>query len=128
LLAAYGLAIGPAFHGLAAPVGLIAQAAQGSPTDVHLALTQLLQRTALYTQPLAVLVVPCLLTASVWYAVDVGFKRTHLPRWMALCNLLVFLLVFALVSVIASPLALVLVPTALNLADLAFFVLCTIVL
>ena len=128
LLTAYGVAVGPALHGSAGLLALVVQASQGAPADVHQSLAHVLEGSGAFTMPLGVLILLCLLAASLVYAAAVAFMHTRLPRWMALCNPLTLVLLFALLSSIVPGLALILAPTALNLSVLIFFALCTVAL
>lgn len=128
LLIAYGTVVGVVFHGGAALTALIVQAQQAAPADAAPLLADAVERVSAFTTPLAIVALASLAGWSVWYAVIVARGWTPLPRWLALCNPLVIVLLSRAVSALFPPTAFVLAPTALNVSTTATFLAITLAL
>jgi hypothetical protein len=130
LITAYTTAYGPAFHGSFAAMALMVQARQISSAQTQNVLTHLLGTYGLFTTPLAVVLLLNFLIGWAWYVIAVVFKRTLLPKWMALFN--PFLLSLAITLFYYSNLVPfldnLLFPVVLNLPHVIFFTLTTILL
>lgn len=114
--------LGASFHATFIFVGLTLQAQSAESGATSQAFTPLLASFDSARIGLALLALLGILISSLWYVFIVGFKASHYPRWMALCNPLVFVLGIAILMRGVPPLALVLAPTALNLSHLVFFI------
>lgn len=122
LISSFGAMLGATFHATFIFVGLTLQAQSGEVEAARQTFTMLL--TSFDTARIG-LAIPALLgivISSLWYAFVVGFKPSNYPRWMAICNPLVFLLLLVLLVIGIRPSGLVLAPTALNLSHLLFFI------
>lgn len=122
LISSFGAMLGAAYHATFIFVGLTLQAQSGQVEASRQIFTSLL---ASYDAARIGLAIPALLgivISSLWYAFIVGFKPSNYPRWMAICNPLVCLLLIVVLGAGIRPLALVLAPTALNLSHLLFFI------
>jgi hypothetical protein len=128
LLGVYSVAAGPALHSMFAVLAQMVQAQLGAPPEVQAALAHALQRADPFVNPLGILILASITLTYIGYAIVVGFKPTRLPRWMALCNPPIFLVVGWLLALIIPDAALVVVPAALNLAHLCFYTLLTLLL
>lgn len=129
-ITAYSVAYGTAFHGLSTGVELIVQARQHAPAATQAALTSLLNTTFLFTRPLAIVLLVNYLIGCTWYVIAVLFRRTLLPKWMALFNpfVLSLLIVLFYYSNLLPPLGNLLFPAVLNIPHVIFFTLSTILL
>lgn len=125
LISSFGAAMGAAFHGTAIFIGLTLQAQSGAAEATHQALAGLLASFEMARLGLAIPALLGIVIGSLWYAFVVGFKPSHYPRWMAICNPFVFALLFVILALGIPLFALVLTPTALNLSHLVFFVFST---
>jgi hypothetical protein len=128
LLGIYSVAAGPALHSMFAVLAQLVQAQAGAPPEVQATLGHVLQRTDPFVNPLGAVILASVALTSVGYAVVVGFMFTRLPRWMALCNPPIFLVVGGLLTLAIPEAALVVVPAGLNLAHLCFYALLTLLL
>ena len=117
--------LGATYHATFVFVGLTLQAQNGAVAAVSQAFTALLASFDAARIGLAIPALLGIVISSLWYAFIVGFKPSDYPRWMAICNPLVFLLLIAVLAIGIRPLALVLAPTALNLSHLLFFIFST---
>jgi hypothetical protein len=122
LISSFGAMLGAAYHATFIFVGLTLQAQSGEIEAARQTFTTLLASFDAARIGLAVPALLGIVISSLWYAFIVGFKPSHYPRWMALCNPLVFLLLIVILAIGIRPLGLVLAPTALNLSHLLFFI------
>lgn len=127
---AYAVAAGPGLHSTFGILALVVQArASAAPHSATQAvLASILQRTDPFVTPLGAVILTVMLLTYLGYALVVGFRHTRLPRWMALCNPITFLLVGGLLSLAIPAVALVVVPAGLNLTHLCFYALLTVLL
>lgn len=130
MLGAYTVAVGPGLHSTAAILALLVQARMSAApnSETAVALNSTLQRADSFVSPLGAVVLVTMLLTYLGYAAVVGFKRTRLPRWMALCNPVTFLVVGGLLALAIPSVALVVAPAGLNLAHFCFYTLLTILL
>jgi hypothetical protein len=122
LISSFGAMLGAAYHATFIFVGLTLQAQSTEAEATRQIFNTLL---AGFNSARIGLAIPALLgivISSLWYAFIVGFKPSKYPRWMAICNPLVFLLLIVILTIGIPPFALVLAPTALNLSHLVFFI------
>jgi hypothetical protein len=121
LISSFGAMLGAAYHATFVFVGLTLQAQNGAVGAAHQAFAALLSSFDAARIGLAMPALLGIVISSLWYAFIVGFKPSDYPRWMAICNPLVFLLLIAILAMGIRPLALVVAPSALNLSHLMFF-------
>lgn len=122
LIGAFGAMLGAAYHATFIFVGLTLQAQSGTTSATFQAFSGLLASFNTARIGLAVPAIFAIVLSSAWYAFVVGFKPSAYPRWMAICNPLIFLLLIIVISIGIRSLALVLAPTALNVSHLLFFI------
>ncbi len=122
---AYAVAAGPGLHSTFGILALVVQARAHAATAVQVVLASILQRADPFVSPLGAVILTVMLLTYLGYTLVVGFRRTRLPRWMALCNPLTFLAVGGLLSLAIPAVALVVVPAGLNLTHLCFYALLT---
>lgn len=122
LISSFGAMLGAAFHSTFVFVGLTLQAQSAAAAAAGQAFGPLLASFESARVGLAIPALLGILISSLWYAFVVAFRASDYPRWMALCNPLVFLLVITVLEFGIRPLALVLAPAALNLSHLLFFI------
>ncbi len=121
LISSFGAMLGAAYHATFVFVGLTLQAQNGQVGAAHQAFAALLAGFDAARIGLAVPALLGIVISSLWYAFLVGFRPSDYPRWMAVSNPLVFLLLIAILAIVIRPLALILAPSALNLSHLMFF-------
>ena len=121
LISSFGAMLGAAYHATFVFVGLTLQAQSTAVATAQPAFSALLTSFDSARIGLALPALLGIVISSLWYAIVVGFRPSNYPRWMALCNPVVFLVVIVILAVVIRPLALVLAPTALNLSHLLFF-------
>ena len=122
LLNAFGAMLGAAFHGTFVFVGLTLQAQARVAGTASAEFAELLESFNTARVGLAIPALAAIVFCSLLFAFTVGFKPTLYPRWMALCNPLVFLLLTVGLTLAVPQSALVLAPTAINVSHLLFFV------
>ena len=122
LVSAFGAMLGATYHATFIFVGLTLQAQSGTAGAASEAFAGLLAGFTTARIGLAVPAILGIVLSSLWYAFVVGLKSSSYPRWMALCNPLVFLLLIGGITIGIPPFAPVLAPTALNLSHLLFFI------
>jgi uncharacterized protein DUF6796 len=122
LISAFGAMLGATYHATFIFVGLTLQAQSGAVGPAYQVFAGLLAGFATARIGLAVPAILGIVLGSLWYAFVVGRRSTSYPRWMALCNPLVFLLLIVVIAIGIRPFALVLAPTALNASHLLFFI------
>jgi hypothetical protein len=127
-LGGYSVAVGPALHSMFAILALLVQAEVGAAPGTRPAVASALERAGPFVNPLGAVILTAILVTYLSYAIVVGFRPTRLPRWMALCNPVTFLMLEALLALAVPGVALVVVPAGLNLAHLGFYLLLTILL
>ncbi len=125
---AYAVAAGPGLHSTSALLALVVQARASASPSMQAVLTGILQRSGPFVNPLGAVILTTMVMTYLGYALVVGFRPTRLPRWMALCNPLTFLLAGGLLSLAIPRVALVVVPAGLNLTHLCFYVLVSVLL
>lgn len=86
LLFAYATVIGPFIHGSFIHLGATVQTLNGlQETDRPLLVAELIQQQTILLITYSVLFV-CLIVASLWFSIAVGWGQTHFPRWMVAIN------------------------------------------
>jgi hypothetical protein len=122
LISAFGAMLGAAYHATFIFVGLTLQAQSGTVGPANQAFADLLSSFTAARIGLAIPAILGIVLSSLWYVFVVGFKASAYPRWMAICNPLVFLLLIIVITIAIPVSALILAPTALNLSHLIFFI------
>jgi len=122
LVNAFGAMLGAAFHATFVFVGLTLQAQARVTGAAASEFTELLASFNAARVGLAIPALAAIVICSSLFAFTVGFKPTLYPRWMALCNPLIFLLLTVGLTLTVPPSAQVLAPTAINVSHLLFFV------
>ncbi len=122
---AYAVAAGPGLHSTFAILALVVQARAHANPATQALLAHIVQRADPFVSPLGAVILTVMLLTYLGYALVVGFRRTRLPRWMALCNPLTFLALGGLLALAIPAVALVVVPAGLNLTHLCFYALLT---
>ena len=122
LISAFGAMLGAAYHATFIFVGLTLQAQSGTAGASNQAFAGLLASFATARIGLAIPAILGIVLSLLWYVFVVGFKPSAYPRWMAICNPLVFLLLIVVITIGIPSSALILAPTALNLSHLMFFI------
>ena len=128
LISTFGAMLGAVFHATFIFVGLALQAQSTQAEATRQIFATLLTS---FNSARIGLAIPALLgiaISSIWYAFIVGFKPSNYPRWMAISNPLVFLLLIVILTISIPPLAIFLAPTALNLSHLLFFICSTVIM
>jgi uncharacterized protein DUF6796 len=128
LISAFGAMLGAAFHATFIFVGLTLQAQVGMDGASFQKFTQLLESFASARIGLAIPAILGIVLSSLWYAFVVGFRPSAYPRWMAICNPLIFLLLIIIVTRVIPSSALFLAPTVLNVSHFMFFTFSTLTL
>lgn len=126
LVSAFGAMLGATFHATFVFVGLTLQAQSRVTGAAASEFTDLLASFSTARVGLAIPALAAIAIGSFLYALTVGFKPTHYPRWMALCNPLIFLLLVVALTLLVPATAPVLAPTAINASHLLFFLCSTI--
>jgi len=120
LITAFGFIVGTVWIGSRASISALMQLPQ-TPEVLHLVeLYELRYETLLTVIRITTLILSVIF---IWLTLS---KRTHYPRWMAVFNPIVLILLSFLTFVIAPQLGKHLLPIALNVAFLIFFTLSTI--
>ena len=122
LISSFGAMLGAAYHATFIFVGLTLQAQSAGTEAARQIFSALLDSFNSARIGLAIPALFGIVVSSLWYALIVGFRASTYPRWMAICNPLVFLLLIVVLTIGVPSLALVLAPTALNLSHLLFFI------
>ena len=122
LVNAFGAMLGAAFHATFVFVGLTLQAQARVTGTQYSEFTELLASFNTARIGLAIPALGAIMFCSLLFASIVVFKPTLYPRWMALCNPLIFLLLTVGLTLTVPPSAQVLAPTAINVSHLLFFI------
>jgi hypothetical protein len=125
LVNAFGAMLGAAFHATFVFVGLTLHVQSQATGAAYEELGELLASFNAARIGLAIPALAAVVIGSLSYGLIVAFRPTLYPRWMALCNPLVFLLLIVALTLAIPPSALVLAPAAINLSHLMFFICAT---
>ncbi|HNP88798.1 MAG TPA: hypothetical protein PKK78_21950 [Kouleothrix sp.] len=125
VVASFVTALGAVFHAHAALLGLVVQARARAAGDAQQAFSSLIAELVSYRTILVVVLFVGLLLFSLWYVFVVGWKKTAYPRIAAVFNPLLLFIAFGMIGALIPPLRLVLLPAGINLANLLFFALGT---
>lgn len=127
LLSAFITALGAVFHAHAAFLGLVVKAQSQSPDGARDAFTRLVAELVSYRTVLIGILFIGLVLFALWYVVIVAFKKTAYPRFSALFNPLLLLILFGVLGFVIPPLRFVVLPAGINLANFLFFTLSIVV-